>query len=156
MVQRSLHCGLLQLATFALLLLCNCQLLCCCCYYCFKCNHATTEPHQKRPGQVRVIKLMRSLLLKSFVCCGQLPSGFATDSPLPPFPNSPSCILSTLTKLFLPLLLFIFLFGAISFISPKPLRRYPLHSYYLTPLSPSLPIFLSISSSHPYTSFLCI
>lgn len=50
MVQRSLHCGLLQFATFALLLLCNCQLLCCCCYYCFKCNHATTEPHQKRPG----------------------------------------------------------------------------------------------------------
>lgn len=117
---------------------CNLQLSHCCCSAIVSCLvvvviivlSATTQPPNRTkrgPGQVRVIKLMRSLLLKSFVCCGQLPSGFATDSPSLLFLSPPPVY-----YLLWPLFSFFFLSPSLSLTLFLSFRRYPLHSYYFS------------------------
>lgn len=137
---------------------CNLQLSHCCCSAIVSCLvvvvviiilSATTQPPNRTkrgPGQVRVIKLMRSLLLKSFVCCGQLPSGFATDSPSLLFLSPPPVY-----YLLWPLFSFFFLSPSLSLTLFLSFRRYPLHSYYFSLFfSSSLLLVLFLSTYSPF------
>lgn len=140
---------------------CNLQLSHCCSSAIVSCLvvvviivlSATTQPPNRTkrgPGQVRVIKLMRSLLLKSFVCCGQLPSGFATDSPSLLFLSPPPVY-----YLLWPLFSFFFLSPSLSLTLFLSFRRYPLHSYYFSLFfSAYTSLCFLLSSLHDFLMYL--